>query len=93
MMRKGNEIKWTVEAKKSFHKIKRAIAEAHVLISPDFSKDFLLFSFSLEHTIDGELLQKDDEGFENLVSYFCRAWRVLELKYNIMEKQAYDLIK
>ena len=92
-MRKGNEIKWIVEAKKSFDKIKRAIAEAHVLISPDFSKDFLLFSFSLEHTIDGELLQKDDEGFENLISYFLRAWRVLELKYNIMEKQAYDLIK
>ena len=73
MMRKGNEIKWTVEAKKSFDKIKRAIAEAHVLISPNFSKDFLLFSFSLEHTIDGELLQKDDEGFENLISYFRRA--------------------
>ena len=44
MLRKDHEIKWTVGAKKAFKDIKHAISEAHVLISPDFEKGFLVFS-------------------------------------------------
>ena len=40
MLKKDHEIKWTVEAKKSFKNIKQAISEAHVLVSPDFDKYF-----------------------------------------------------
>ena len=50
--------------------IMRVIAKAPILIGPIFSKDFMLFSFALEHTIVGVLLQKDDEGFENPIAYF-----------------------
>lgn len=40
MMRKGNEIKWTPEPRKSFSEIKTALTQAPVLISSDFEKDF-----------------------------------------------------
>lgn len=40
MLRQGNEIKWTTEAKKSFEDIKIALTQAPILISPDFNKDF-----------------------------------------------------
>ena len=46
MLRKGHEIKWTAEAKKSFKEIKQAISEAPVLVSLDFTKDFLIFSYA-----------------------------------------------
>ena len=46
MLRKGKEVKWTAEPRDSFVQIKRALTEAPVLISPDYSKDFLIFSFS-----------------------------------------------
>ena len=46
MLRKDSDIKWTPETKKSFEDIKKAISEAPVLVSPDFSKDFLIFSFA-----------------------------------------------
>ena len=59
---KDKEIKWTHEAKQSFEDIKRAISESHVLAIPDFSKDFLIFSFASEHTVAGVLLQKNHEG-------------------------------
>ena len=58
MLKKENEIKWIVDARKSFKYIKKAITEAPVLVSPDFIKDFLVFSYAYEHTIDGVLLQK-----------------------------------
>ena len=56
MMNKENEIKWTVDARKYFRDINQEIIESPVLVSPDFNKYFLIFSYALEHTIDGVLL-------------------------------------
>jgi hypothetical protein len=44
----------------SFNQIKRALTEAPVLISPDYSKDFLIFSFASFDTVVVVLLQKND---------------------------------
>ena len=46
MLRKGHEIKWTLEAKKSFKEIKQAILEAPMLVSPEFPKYLLIFSYA-----------------------------------------------
>jgi hypothetical protein len=56
MLRKDSEIKWTTEAHDSFDKIKKALTEAPVLVSPDYSKDFLIFSFSYFDTVATILL-------------------------------------
>jgi hypothetical protein len=70
MLKKDSEIKWTVEAKASFERVKKAISEAPVLASPDYTKEFLIFSFASEHTITVVLLQKNEEGFEQSDSLF-----------------------
>jgi hypothetical protein len=93
MLRKGNEVKWTTESQNSFDQIKKALTEAPVLISPDYSKDFLIFSFSSFDTVATVLLQKNVEGLEQPISFFSRALRDTEVKYDIMEKQAYALVK
>jgi hypothetical protein len=86
MLRKGNEIKWTSEALNSFNQIKKALTEAHVLISPDYPKEFLVFSFASSETVAVVLLQKNVEGLEQPISFFSRALRDVEIKYDIMEK-------
>jgi hypothetical protein len=93
MLRKGNEVKWTIESRNSFDLIKKALTEAPVLISPDYSKDFLIFSFASFDTVAVVLLQKNVEGLEQPISFFSRALRDAEVKYDIMEKQAYALVK
>jgi hypothetical protein len=93
MLKNDAKIKWKQEAKSSFERIKQALIEAHILISPDFSKDFLIFSFASEETIVVVLLQKNEEGYEQPISFFSKALRDAELKYNIMEKHAYALVK
>lgn len=50
------EFKWNNESKTTFKKIKDAIAAAFVLVSLDYSKDFLIFLFAFEDTIAGVLL-------------------------------------
>jgi ribonuclease HI len=93
MLRKGNEVRWTAEPRASFDRIKKALTEAPVLISPDYSKDFLIFSFASWDTVAAVLLQKNEEGREQPIAFFSRALRDAESRYEIMEKQAYALVK
>ena len=62
MLKKEIGVKLTLEAKKSFELVKHALTQALVLISPDFTKDFVIFSFSSEHIVVDVLLQKNPEG-------------------------------
>ena len=56
MLRKDNGIKWTAESKQYFANIKKALTESPVLISPNFTEEFMIFSFSSNHKIAGVLL-------------------------------------
>jgi hypothetical protein len=56
MLRKGHEIRWTTEPRESFVQINKALTEAPVLVSPDYSKDFLIFSFAYCDTVAAVLL-------------------------------------
>jgi hypothetical protein len=88
MLRKDNEIKWGEEARTSFTTIKISLIEAPILVNPNFSKEFLTFTFSSKETIAGVVLQKIIEGYEQPISFFSRALRDVELKYIMLEKHA-----
>ena len=89
MFKKDGEIKWTADVKQSFKDIKRKITEAPVLVSLNFSKDFLIFSYASEHTIARILLHTSEQNDEHPIAFFSKVLRVGELKYDIMEKHAY----
>jgi hypothetical protein len=93
MLKKDSEVKWTMEAKASFERVKKSIGEASVLVSPNYTKEFLIFSFASEYTIATILLQKNEEGFEQPISFFNKSLRDAELRYDILEKQAYAMVK
>jgi hypothetical protein len=93
MLKKNNEVKWKNKATTSFQRIKKVISESPVLASPDYTKEFLIFSFASEHTIAVVLLQKNDEGFERPIAFFSRSLTDAEMKYDILEKQAYAMVK
>jgi len=62
------------------------LTEAHVLISPNYSKDFLIFSFASSDTVVVVLLPKNDDGLEQPIAFFRIALRDVEVRYDIMEK-------
>jgi hypothetical protein len=39
------------------------------------------------------LLQKNEEGFEQPIAFFSKSLRDAELRYDILEKQAYAMVK
>ena len=63
------------------------------MASPYFSKSFLIFSYASNQTIVGVLLHKNNHNVEQPIAFFSKVLRDGELKYDIMEKQAYALIK
>eukprot|EP00253_Pinus_taeda_P011960 PITA_11960 len=67
--------------------------EAPTLISPDYSREFHIFSFASNDTIATVLLQVDEEGSEHPVAIFSKTLRDAELRYDMIEKHAYALIK
>jgi len=64
MLKKGHEISWSSEARQPFQQIKNVLGKSQVLLSPNYTKDFLIFSFASINTIVVVLLQKNDEGHE-----------------------------
>jgi hypothetical protein len=86
-------VRWTIEPQASFDQIKRELTEKPVLISLDYSKEFLILSFPSFDTVAAVLLQKNEEGHEKPIAFFSRALRDAESRYEIMEKQAYALVK
>jgi hypothetical protein len=93
MLKKDTKTKWTIKEKFSFDKVKQALTQAPVLISHDYTKHFLLFSFSSEHTIAVVILHKNSEGHEQPIAFFSKSLRDVALNYNIMEKQDFSLVK
>ena len=53
--------------------------EASVLIAPNYTKDFAIFSFASEDTIAAVLLQKNSDGLEQPISFFSKTLRDSEL--------------
>ena len=53
----------------------------------------MIFYFASSDTLVVVLLQKNTEGLEQPISFFSRALRDAEMRYDIMEKQAYALVK
>jgi hypothetical protein len=93
MLRKDNEIKWTAGAHDYFDQIKKALTESSILVIPDYSKDFIIFSFSSFDIVATVLFQKNVEGLEQPIAFFSRALGDVELKYDIMDKKACALVK
>eukprot|EP00253_Pinus_taeda_P004446 PITA_04446 len=92
MLKKDSELKWIEEAVKYFNLVKLILSLAPTLINPDYTQDFILFSFAFEHTLAAVLMQKRD-GVERPIAFFNRIIRDRALNYNIIEKQALALIK
>ena len=58
MVKKSVQFKWTEFEKNAFSKIKTVVAHAPSLKSPDFDKDFILYTFASNDSLVAMLTQK-----------------------------------
>jgi hypothetical protein len=75
LLKDDQEFKWDDHSRATFKIIKNDISMEHVLLSPYYSKDFQVFSFSLEETITSVLLSKNDNNQEQTIEFMSWALR------------------
>ena len=92
MLKKDTIVKWIEDAMKYSNLVRLALTIDPVLISPDYTHDFIIFSFISEHTLAVVLTQKKDQ-VEQPIAFFSRIIKDAALRCNIIEKQALALIK
>ena len=93
MMKKDVVHRWSDEAKKSFQQIKEAIAEATMLVIPNFDKEFFLYTFTFDVSYATILTKQNDDGNEVPISYMSSNLYGAELNYPDMEKQGFTVFK
>ena len=93
MIKKYENFKWMKESKESFGKIKEAIMEAPTLRSPNFNSEFILYTFTPDHSIVVLLTTKDEVGEEFPVSFMSTLLQGAELNYLAIDKQDFFFFK
>jgi hypothetical protein len=77
----------------SFNAIKKAIIDTPFLMSPDFSQDFTLYTFSSDRSYAAILTQKNAENNEVPIAFMSSAFKGVELNYPVVDRQAYAVFK
>jgi hypothetical protein len=93
MICKYVKFKWDDERNNAFNDIKNSIYQAPVLRSPDFNKDFFLYTFASDQSLAAVLTQKDDDNNEDLMSFMSTNLQGVELNYPSIDKHAYAVYK
>ena len=79
--------------KNAFSKIKTVVAHAPSLKSPDFDKEFIMYTFASDDSLAAVLMQKEDGGDEFPISFMSTGLQGAELNYPSIDKQAYAVFK
>ena len=93
MVKQNALFKWTEIEKSAFSKIKTTVAHAPSLKSPDFDKDFILYTFASDDSLAAVITQKKDGGDEFPISFMSTGLQGGKLNYPAIDKQAYVVFK
>lgn len=81
------------EGKVAFEDIKRAITKNLILAFPDYRKDFIIYCYAIESTLAVVLTQENAEGHELPIEFMSYILKSHKMKYTMMEKHAFSLVK
>jgi hypothetical protein len=93
LIKKDVQYHWGPQESQVFDSIKKSIVEAPSLISPDFSRDFTLYTFASDRSYVAVLTQKNVENNEVPIAFMSSAFKGVELNYPAIDQQAYAVFK
>jgi hypothetical protein len=93
LIKKDTQYHWGPTKNQYFNDIKKAIIDAPSLMSPDFSQEFTLYTFSSDRSYAIVLTQKNAENNEVPIAFMSSAFKGAELNYPAVDRQAYAVFK
>ena len=86
LVNKDAQFKWFEKQSNAFVEIRKSIAEAPALMSPNFNKDFILYTFSTEFSYAVVMTQKHHEDAEIPISFMSSMFKGAKLNYSQVDK-------
>jgi hypothetical protein len=90
--KKEQSFEWIEDTQEVFNNIKGEITTTPFLISLDFQRDFIIYSFATETIVASILTQKNTKGEELPISFMSKTLHDYELRYLELEKKSLSLI-
>jgi hypothetical protein len=83
---------WDNECQVAFDKIKHKLTSYPILVAPDLTKTFRLYTDASGYAIGAVLTQLNDDGNEVVIAYWGRIQKRNELQFGISEKECLSLV-
>jgi hypothetical protein len=93
LIKKDTQYHWGPLENQAFNAIKKAIIDAPSLMSPNFSQDFTLYTFSSDRSYAAVLTQKNVENNEVHIAFMRSTFKGTKLNYPMVDQQAYAIFK
>ena len=93
MIKKDAIFNWGNTEKESFNRILEAISETSILLSPYFTKYFILYTFASDVSYAAVLTQRNQQNYEVSISFMSLNFKGGELNYHEVDKQAFVVFK
>jgi hypothetical protein len=88
LIKKDAQYHWGPLENQDFNAIKKDIIDAPSFMSPDFSQDFTLYTFSSDRSYAAVLTQKNTKNNEVPIAFMRSSLKGTELKYPVVGQQA-----
>ena len=85
------KFRWDSAQEAAFQALKHALTHAPILLNPDTTKPFILYTDASEQALGAVLLQDQGDGLKPC-AYESKKLKDAELNYTISEKEAYALV-
>ena len=92
LLKKEEPFSWTEKQQRAFDYLKERLITAPILMYPDFTKPFILYTDASGTGLGAVLSQMDKEGKERVVAYASRTLNEAEKKYTITEQECLAVI-
>ena len=69
LLKKNSVFRWTEKCESAFQSLKDALLSSDILVYPDFSNEFILYTDASDYSLGYILGQKDDKGRERVIAY------------------------
>lgn len=93
LLQKTVDWQWDEECEYSFQALKKRLVSSPVLRSPDFARQFTIYTDASNYGWGAVLAQHDDEGGEYVIQYASRSFTAPQRNYQTTEKECLAVIE
>ena len=92
LTRKDALFAWTADCQYSFELLKKMLTKAPVMVSPDWTKIFHVYTDASDRALGGTLMQEKTIGYLQPIYYASKSMTKIEKNYNTTEREALGII-